>query len=114
MTDGKLVRDLIPAIIKASGKQPEIRYLRGDDLINALAAKLCEEANEVAGALPDTKNLIEELADLREVMSALMSLTGITERDVIETAEAKAHARGRFEAGAWLVTGSPAGAEPRA
>lgn len=51
MTDGKLVRDLIPNIIRKEGGQPEVRCISGTELVQALAANLCEEAQEVANAV---------------------------------------------------------------
>lgn len=72
MTEGKLVRDLIPEIIRKSGRHAEVRYLSGAELVGALVAKLCEEAQGVRQAVDDRDLLVEELADLTEVISALM------------------------------------------
>ena len=33
---GKLVRDLIPDLIRQSGREPEVRHLVGHDLVAAL------------------------------------------------------------------------------
>lgn len=104
MTDGKLVRDLIPDLIRESGRLAEVRYLSGGELASALAAKLQEEAHEAAVAVHSREALVEELADLTEVMSALMALHGIDQREVAEAAQQKASRRGRFETGAWLTT----------
>ena len=103
MTEGKLVRDLIPALIRESGKDAQVRYLSGSDLMGALAAKLEEEASEAALAIDSREALVEELADLYEVMSGLIALRGIRWREVVEAADAKAKRRGRFESGAWLT-----------
>ncbi|ODQ94441.1 nucleoside triphosphate pyrophosphohydrolase [Mycolicibacterium holsaticum] len=108
MNDGKLVRDLIPDVIQKSGRNPEVRYLKGEELLAALCSKLCEEAAEVAGAVNEREKLIEELADVTEVVTALMALRGISESDVAAIATAKAHQRGRFDHGTWLVSAVPA------
>ena len=79
MTNGKLVRDLIPELIRKDGRDPQVRYLSGEALVTALRTKLCEEAQEAAEA-GSRKQLVEELADVREVMFALMAAEGITVR----------------------------------
>ncbi|MDA2895504.1 nucleoside triphosphate pyrophosphohydrolase [Mycolicibacterium sp. BiH015] len=107
MTDGKLVRDRIPEIIREAGRNPDVRYVSGNDLVTALAAKLQEEAAEAADAVADREALIEELADVAEVVSALMSLHHIAAQEIIEVAAAKAASRGRFSTGAWLVSAVP-------
>ena len=106
MTAGKLVRDLIPDLIRQSGRTVEVRYLTGDDLIAALGAKLIEEAQEAAEAVHSRKDLVEELADVREVVAAIMAAVGITEHQVAERAVLKAQARGAFHSGAWLDSSS--------
>ena len=74
----KLVRDKIPEIIHASGNQCETTTLSNVDYIEALRQKLVEEAEEAAIAKPD--ELAQELADVMEVMDALMAATGIEPR----------------------------------
>ena len=107
MTDGKLVRDLVPELIRQSGRRADVRHLSGEELVGALGAKLREEAQEAAEALDSREKLIEELADLTEVMSALMAIRGIPEHDVVAAARAKALQRGRFESGTWLISAVP-------
>lgn len=70
--------------------------------MTALAAKLIEEAAEAAGAVDDRDALVEELADVTEVMAALMALRGIGQQEVFHAAMVKASACGRFETGAWM------------
>ena len=55
----KLVRDLIPAVIKSSGKECEIEVAQVQERRELLEAKLMEEVNEYL----EDKNL-EELADI--------------------------------------------------
>ena len=81
MSDGKLVRDLIPDLIRQSGRTVEVRYLTGDELKAALGAKLIEEAQEAAEVVHSRKDLVEELADVREVVAALIAAVGITEHE---------------------------------
>ena len=107
MTDGKLVRDLIPDLIRAEGRKADVRYLTGDARIAALGAKLVEEAREAAEAVGGRERLLEELADVREVVAALMDARGITDEELTRAATAKAQQRGAFQTGAWLVSPVP-------
>ncbi|MFW3122964.1 hypothetical protein MMAG44476_34811 [Mycolicibacterium mageritense DSM 44476 = CIP 104973] len=107
MTDGKLVRDLIPDLIRKSGRSVEVRRLAGDELVQALVDKLCEEAQEAAGVVTDRERLIDELADISDVLSALLKSRGIDEQEVADAARAKALERGAFESGTWVVSAVP-------
>jgi predicted house-cleaning noncanonical NTP pyrophosphatase (MazG superfamily) len=63
----KLVRDLVPDIIREGGGSPKVRVLHGDkDYLEALNAKLHEELKEY-----DESHSLEELADIIEVVEAL-------------------------------------------
>jgi predicted house-cleaning noncanonical NTP pyrophosphatase (MazG superfamily) len=70
----KLVRDYIPQIIRQSGHQCDIAILSEAEFSQALREKLLEEAQEVAGASP--QDLVSELADLQEVIDAILRCTG--------------------------------------
>lgn len=59
----KLVRDKIPEIIKADGKECKTHILSKDEYIAALETKLNEEVAEYQ----EDKNL-EEMADVLEVL----------------------------------------------
>ena len=59
---GKLVRDRIPEIIRADGREPEVRVLSATDYLAALNEKLLEEAHELKGAEPESR--LEEAADV--------------------------------------------------
>lgn len=91
----KLVRDKIPQIIEASGKTCEVRILDDVAYEQALKDKLVEELNEVHGAKSDDE-LIEELADLYEVLSSLVSVKGVSEEKFLEIVKAKNEKRGGF------------------
>ena len=83
----KLVRDKIPEIISSSGNQCETITLNNLDYIQALRNKLVEEAKEIAIA-PD-EDLAQELADVMEVIDALMVATGIEPETVKEIQKEK-------------------------
>jgi predicted house-cleaning noncanonical NTP pyrophosphatase (MazG superfamily) len=91
----KLVRDRIPAIIAADGGQPVTRVLDAAGYEAALRAKLLEEAHE-AQAAPDGE-LVSELADVLEVLSALAAAHGMSWEDVLSEAGRKRAARGGFD-----------------
>jgi predicted house-cleaning noncanonical NTP pyrophosphatase (MazG superfamily) len=107
MTDGKLVRDKIPDLIRQSGRKVNVRHLSGEELTDALAAKLSEEAQEVADAVGNRQALIEEMADITEVISALREVNNISDDDLAEAIRVKALQRGRFDDGAFLVSQVP-------
>ena len=91
-TYNKLVRDLIPEVIEASGNKCRTRVLSDEEYLEMLDAKLDEELAEYHA----DKNL-EELADLLELIRAAAVARGYT-LDELEAARAeKAKARGGFE-----------------
>jgi hypothetical protein len=98
---GKLVRDLIPEIIKSSGKVPITCQVSGPDLIAALRVKAKEEVGELFEA--DNQQLLEEIADVYEVLRALVVCENHTWSEIEEIANAKRVERGGFMDGLWLI-----------
>lgn len=88
----KLVRDLIPEIILASGKTAEIEIVDNKIAFEYLIKKLDEEVTE----FKTDKNL-EELADVLEVLFGLAHKMGYTEQDLLNKRQEKKEARGGFE-----------------
>ena len=88
----KLVRDRIPEIIEASGKVCITEVLDQDGYIQTLDAKLNEELTEYQ----QSKSL-EELADLLEVMGAVVKARGYTWDDLTRVQREKRALRGGFE-----------------
>ncbi|WP_278314950.1 nucleoside triphosphate pyrophosphohydrolase [Lolliginicoccus levis] len=98
---GKLVRDKIPAIIRASGGDPVTRVLGAREYEQALRDKLVEETTELREA--DTADdRIAEAADVLEVLTALVALDGHDLADIVEAARHKAAHRGGFVDRTWL------------
>ncbi|NMG59389.1 nucleotide pyrophosphohydrolase [Geitlerinema sp. P-1104] len=91
----KLVRDRIPEIIENSGKQYQIEYLNQDDYRQTLRDKLIEEAQEAAQA--DDDHLLSELADLREVIDALLTSYQISPESLNQRQQQRYQERGGFE-----------------
>ena len=69
----KLVRDNIPAIIKKNGGEPKTRILENLEYKKRLDEKLQEE---VAEYLKDDN--VEEIADIYEVITAILKYKGVT------------------------------------
>ena len=90
----KLVRDKIPEIIEATGKNFDIHYAKKEELLPLLETKLNEEVSEYL----EDKNL-EELANIMEVLFSLAAALGYSEEDLITKRNSKKEERGGFEKG---------------
>lgn len=88
----KLVRDRIPEIIEADGKTCVCETLSDEDYLSLLDQKLNEELAEYQ----ESKSL-EELADLLEVMQAVVKARGWTLEELERVRADKAGKRGGFE-----------------
>jgi predicted house-cleaning noncanonical NTP pyrophosphatase (MazG superfamily) len=103
MSEGKLVRDGVPALISAEGRTPVVEKLSGAALMDALYAKLTEEQAELLAATMD-KDKCEEIADIIEVLIALAAQFGCNETELMEVLMRKRAARGGFVEGVFLHT----------
>lgn len=88
----KLVRDRIPEIIEADGKTCVIETLSDSRYLEMLDAKLAEELAEYQGS-----KSLEELADLLEVMRAVVQARGWTWEQLEQVRQEKSAQRGGFE-----------------
>lgn len=91
----KLIRDKIPEIITASGKQYETEVMPDAEYLAALKEKLVEEALEAKSAAPE--ELVKELADVLEVLDYLMRANGITDAMVRGMQQKRYEERGGFD-----------------
>lgn len=91
----KLVRDRVPGLLKNKGVKYEVETLSEEEYRQALRQKLMEEAKEVAEA--SWVNLAEEIADLLEVIDALMEAYGIKEEEVFLAQDEKRAKKGDFQ-----------------
>lgn len=108
----KLIRDLIPAVAAADGQHLTVRTASAHEMPGLLRRKLLEESAEAAEA---GAGLLDELADVTEVVYALATVHGFGVADVERARAAKAAARGGFERGlVWegVPAAVPAPAEP--
>lgn len=102
-TYNKLVRDRIPEIIEHNGGTPKVRRLKSKEFKVELLKKLNEEVAEVAEA-KSKQQLIEELADVQEVLMAVYDAFGIDCKEVTKTARKKRKTHGAFTEKQFLIT----------
>ena len=101
----KLVRDKIRDLSEEKKDGREFAVVKDKHHIKCLRLKLLEEAEEILEA--DTReNLIEELADVHEVLRELMIQEGVSLQEV-ETAQGQKHEKkGGFKKGIIMKLGS--------
>ncbi len=89
---GKLVRDKIPEIIKADGKNPITRILSNEEYLDELDKKLDEEVAEY-----QADKSIEEMADVLEVLFAICEGRGYSIEELMAVKQKKQEERGGFK-----------------
>lgn len=99
---GKLVRHKIPLRIEQHGERPRILRATRDELLRLLKAKAIEEALEFFWESEPSK-IVEELADILEVVTTSAKMCGKSLEDIIECARLKYEERGGFEEGIVLL-----------
>jgi len=92
----KLVRDKIPEIIASKGEIPITRTLNDTEYRIELYKKLREECEEVTKA-EGTIEVLQELADVLEVVRAISRLENRNLENVIALANQKNITNGGFE-----------------
>jgi len=93
MKYNKLVRDKIPEIIKSRWALPVVHVADEKEYWESLKAKLLEETNEVL----EDDNIEEELADLTEVIYAMLDFKWISINDLEKTRVNKKESRWWFK-----------------
>ncbi|MCR4437255.1 MAG: nucleoside triphosphate pyrophosphohydrolase [Clostridiales bacterium] len=88
----KLVRDRIPEIIEKSGKKAVVEELGNQACKKYLDEKLEEELQEYLAA-----DSVDELADLVEVVYAILKYKGVDIKDFEDIRKRKAEERGAFD-----------------
>lgn len=97
-TFDKLVRDNIPDLITAKGETPIIRVVEGIEYEHYLIHKLIEEKNELIQAINcgEKEYVMEESADLLEVIIAILKHKGISQFDFNKCLVEKRELNGAF------------------
>jgi len=98
ITHQKLVRDRIPQIIEESGKSCRTRILSREEYLTMLDRKPTEELAEYQ----ESKSM-EEIADLLEVIRAVVKARGSSMEEVEGIRREKAEKRGGFEERVFLM-----------
>jgi predicted house-cleaning noncanonical NTP pyrophosphatase (MazG superfamily) len=88
----KLIRDKIPQIIEQSGKKAIVEQLNADQYITCLNSKLNEELDEYLES-----GSVEELADLVEVVYAILDFKNVSISEFERIREEKVEKRGAFK-----------------
>lgn len=92
----KLIRDRIPEIIRADGREVATTTLEEDkEFLQFLLKKAVEEAEELAHS-ENESNLLEEVADLREIIDTILALKGVSEEQIQAIQDEKREKRGGF------------------
>lgn len=92
MKYNKLVRDKIPEIIQADGQVPVIHIANKQEYKEKLLEKLQEEVQEFL-----RENDPDELADILEVIDAIVELNNIKPQSLQQIKKQKALKRGSFK-----------------
>lgn len=92
----KLIRDKMPEILSSKNIKFSTRQMDDAEFLMRLKNKLVEEAQEVCAAKSD-KELLEELADVSEVLITLAQLSGISLDEIEKARIQKRSAKGGFD-----------------
>lgn len=95
-TYNKLVRDYIPNIIRKEGNTCETQILEDKEFLFELKRKLIEESTELLEA-KSFENTLEELADIYEVLEAILMEEKIDLFDIQKERVFKNRDKGAFE-----------------
>lgn len=98
----KLIRDRIPEITLADGWISQTKVLNKKEYILELRKKMLEEAKELnEGSGHD--NLIEELADIQEIIEAILETKNVKFSEFRKIQSKKRQKRGGFEKRLFLI-----------
>lgn len=105
---GRLVRDLVPELVKEAGYAVTFRAVPAEDKPRFLKEKILEEAKALLAAAPGEEK--EEIADVLEALETLIRARGYDREALKQVKDAKRKRRGGFERG-WVVEAT-AGRDP--
>lgn len=100
----KLIRDNILEEHLKVGHDIQYRLLTGNELKEALRVKLHEEADEIPIRDEADREIIEEIADVQQIIDDLKSLYGLDGSTVTEAQKKKHDKKGGFKRGVYVDT----------
>lgn len=92
----KLIRDETPQIMESLGVTVHYHHMDEEEFSKALLLKLEEETLEVLEA-SSRQDLLEELADVVEVLNAILEANNITQQELEWVRNQKAKIKGSFD-----------------
>jgi len=98
----KLIRDRIPEITESDGWISETKVLNSKDFLLELKKKILEEAKELNEGKAK-ENLIEELADIQEIIDTILSEKKIKISEFKKAQAEKRKKRGGFKKRLFLI-----------
>lgn len=98
----KLIRDRIPEITLADGWLSKTKILNKKEFVVELKKKILEEAKELNEG-KDTKNLIEELADIQEIIDTILKEKSVKFAEFRKIQAQKRKKRGGFTKKLFLI-----------
>lgn len=91
----KLIRDKVLDDMLKSGQEPLYHVMEDEEYLSELKKKLIEEAYELSSASP--AQLLEEIADLQEVIDCLVEASKSTREDISKIQSQKITKKGSFK-----------------
>lgn len=98
----KLIRDGIPQSIIDQGRTPNTRILDDTSFEKEIFNKLVDEAKEVTETINDQEHLTEEIADVFEVIDAIVKFKKLDMSQIVKLKEAKRNSWSGFDKKIWL------------
>ncbi len=99
----KLVRDRVPQIIKKNGDGCVVKRLNQKEFKLEALKKVVEEANELLDAKDSRVEMIKELADIQEIIDAVMDSHKISKKEIMKEKRERKKQRGGFEKKIFLI-----------
>ncbi|MCP2621575.1 hypothetical protein NLB33_01750 [Mycolicibacterium smegmatis] len=107
MTDGELVRERVPEMLRGAGQSVEARRLSSGDLARALVNKLSEEAEQLTQVVDDREQLISGIAEVTDMLTTLARCQNIEQVEIDAEIHRTLAELGGFNSGTWLVSEIP-------
>lgn len=100
----KLIRDKILTLHLENGHEVVYKKVNGVELKKYLTQKLHEEADEIPVSDEKTNEVIEEIADVQQIINDLKLQYGISDEELEAVRQVKFDKKGGFETGNYIET----------